>query len=161
MSLVRVIGVGSPFQDDRVGFNVIQLLQHSERLPLNESTKIQLHYADRPGVRLLELMQGAETVILIDAVKSDKTIGALYCVTAEQLAESDVPYSSHALGVAEVLKMGKVLELLPPHILIYGISIGETAIDFELSQVMQQLLQQLVELIEQKVNSVLSENNES
>ena len=62
--MIRVIGLGSPFGDDRVGWRVIRLL--NGRLP----GPVDLVALDRPGSTLINWMQGVEHLVLIDAVRS-------------------------------------------------------------------------------------------
>ncbi len=119
MSRIAVIGVGSPFADDHIAYDVIQLLQQ-ESLP-----SVSLQYYDRPGWYLLEYMQDFDTVHLVDAIISDKPIGTLHRYDdIEYFKTQDTLLSSHSFGLAETLLLGKSLNQLPAQLVIHGIEIA-------------------------------------
>lgn len=113
-----IIGIGSPFGDDRVGWEVIEQLQ---RMTLPSG--VQLLSLDRPGVELIERMQGHARVILIDAVHSeDHPPGTCLELTSGPLRRHDNA-STHGFGLAETLRLGQSLNALPPRLQLYGICI--------------------------------------
>lgn len=125
MTRVRVFGIGSPFGDDRLSWEVIKGLEQCAALQAFTDDQLQLRCIDRPGMRLLELLQNAHTVILVDAVLSGASPGTLHELEMSSLLGVNSPFSSHATGVADALKMGEVLQLLPPELLLYGIAIED------------------------------------
>lgn len=125
MNELRVLGIGSPFGDDQSGWEVVKLL---EKCPdFNSFTPNQLQFicCDRPGMYLLELMRGANTVFLIDAVKTSSACGTLHRFKNQEIETVNSPLSSHALGVAYAIKMGRALNELPQNVILYGIEIGD------------------------------------
>ena len=123
-----IIGLGSPFGDDRVGWHVAKEL--AGRLPARRARVCCL---DRPGPALLEQIVGYRDGILIDAAQTDRAPGTILRLLPAQLAASlatGPPVgSSHALGLAETLALGNLLGLLPPRLTLYLISIDPTATD--------------------------------
>ena len=121
---IAVYGVGSPFGTDNIAKNVIAKL----KIKLQDTPpkyEINIDYFDRPSIYLLELMKGCQTVHLIDAVVSNNKPGMLYRIDAiSSLNPEETFFSTHALGVAEVLSLGKVLACLPEKIIIHGIEIN-------------------------------------
>ncbi len=119
--MIRVIGIGSPFGDDRAGLEV------ARRLAAEPPAGATVCLADRPGVDLLELIDGAAAVILLDAARSEAPAG-----TVHDLALDDVPraplrfVSSHGLGVAEVLALARALGRLPPRGRVIAIEAAST-----------------------------------
>lgn len=119
MSRIAVIGVGSPFADDHIAYDVIQLLQQ-ESLP-----SVSLQYYDRPGWYLLEYMQDFDVVHLIDAIISDKPIGTLHRYDdIDYFKTQETFLSSHSFGLAETLLLGQSLNQLPAQLVIHGIEIA-------------------------------------
>lgn len=113
-----IIGIGSPFGDDRAGWEVIEKLQRME-LP----SGIRLLSLDRPGVELIEQMQGHARVILIDAVHSEEhPPGTCLELTQRSLRLHDNA-STHGFGLAETLRLGQSLNALPLQLQLYGICI--------------------------------------
>lgn len=78
MRRIKVIGIGSPFGDDQLGFKVIEKLKQDNSLNHYIPTYLILESHDRPGIRLLELMADCEIAFLIDAVFSGQSVGTLY-----------------------------------------------------------------------------------
>jgi hydrogenase maturation protease len=116
---LKVIGVGNAWRgDDAVGLLVARRLQ-ADQLPEVEIVECQ---GTVTAVR--EAWKDAAGVIVVDAVVSGGSPGAIYRFNGHgggvpvQLSRSP---SSHGWGVAEALALGKVLQELPPYLIIYGI----------------------------------------
>lgn len=118
---LRVIGIGSPFGDDTIGWQAIALLRgHCDRFPI--ATEWQI--LDRPGSGLISLLENAKTVVLIDAMQSGQPPATVQRLQLSNLlTQADIP-CSHSLGVAESLAMAAALKCLPQELLIYGIEMG-------------------------------------
>lgn len=123
MTVLRVIGVGSPFGDDQAGWLVANALQRAglaERLAGGAS----IVALDRPGAHLMHHLAGADIVVLIDAVVSGAPVGAIHRFDATDRLERERLISCHGFGVASCLELARALGVLPPTVLIYGIEIG-------------------------------------
>lgn len=118
MNPVTVIGIGSPYGDDQLGWQVVERLQN-----LSTATNIATLIRDRPGTRLLEDLGGCHHAVLVDAVCSDAPAGTLHCLDVKGLEAIPIMTSSHGLGLAETLCLGRILGILPAEILLYGIAI--------------------------------------
>jgi hydrogenase maturation protease len=117
--LIRIIGIGSPFGDDAVGLEVARILAQAP--PPN----CEVIVADRPGTNLIDLIDGIEGAILVDAVRSGATPGTLHDLSFEGLAQSTACFvSSHELGVAATVRLAHVLGRAPTHGRVLGIEIG-------------------------------------
>lgn len=121
MTPVYIFGIGSPYGDDRAGWRVIEWLE-KKSLP---ETVWRLECCDRPGLRLLSLMESAQSVILIDAVKSGAPPGSVHCWQNADIAEPTDWISSHGFGLADTLRLGKTLDCLPTSLTVYGIEIQD------------------------------------
>jgi len=117
----RIIGVGSPFGTDRLGWAAIEYLRAAGIEQRQSEGEIALWAEDRPGLGLLVAMRGAELVILIDAMHSGLPFGTVRRLETEQLIRRAGSISSHDIGVAETLAMGSTLGDLPPRLVILGI----------------------------------------
>ncbi|KTD35042.1 hydrogenase expression/formation protein [Legionella nautarum] len=146
-----VIGLGSPFGDDRIGWDVVQLLQQRRALTAYTENQLQFACYDRPGLNLLELIQNAKSVFLIDAVRTGAEIGTLVCLKEDEINVINTIGTTHHFGVAEAIQMGKVLNLLPQNLILYGIEIDELNFQFEVSKLLKKALQALIEQIEKNI----------
>jgi len=115
--MIRVIGIGSPFGDDRVGWRVIELLR-----PRLEG--IELIALDRPGVALVNWMSGTDWWILIDALCPQGSPGRVVRLDPDAVVPPAGIPTSHALNLAETIALAEVLGLRPARVEIYGIEIA-------------------------------------
>ncbi len=153
MSDLCVIGIGSPFGDDQLGWEVVKLLLQRPALQPFIPNPLQLLYCDRPGMYLLELMRDTQTVFIIDAVKTGAEIGSFHRFQNEEIAAITTTLSTHGLGVAEAMKMGATLQILPPTVILYGIEIDDIQLQFTRSEPIEQAVQKLVIRLEKDIVS--------
>ncbi len=151
MTVHRVLGIGSPFGDDKLGWEVIKRLQLKTSLYLYIPHYLQLTCCDRPGMHLLELMRGAERVFIIDAVKTGADKGTLHRFANEEIKSVSHALSTHGLGVAEAMTMGSILNELPEQVILYGIEIGDVVGEFSLSEPIMRAVETLSKRIEKDV----------
>lgn len=114
MKCLRVIGVGSPFGADRLGWALIERLRNDAELSRRQA--LDLLKADRPGSALIEMMQGADHVILVDALRGGHRPGEVLWLSPGALDRESGLYSSHGFGLADALALGEALGALPGRI---------------------------------------------
>ncbi|CAM2927214.1 hydrogenase maturation protease [Legionella worsleiensis] len=132
MNTIKVLGIGSPFGDDQAGCLVAKRLMDSDLLKLNcPFVVIEAH--DRPGIRLLELMEQANKIYLVDAIQTGSPPGTIHRLINEAIFELKPMLSTHDVGIAQALELGRSLNQLPEHVILYGIEIGSFAHHSELS----------------------------
>jgi len=116
--MTRVIGIGSPFGADQLAWLAID---HLAGKGLTECELIKL---DRPGSRLLQQLQGAHRVILLDAVALDEAPGSATHLSPESLEQVMCVTSSHGFGVAQALSLAAQLGELPSVLHLIGLHAG-------------------------------------
>ncbi|MEL0583533.1 MAG: hydrogenase maturation protease [Candidatus Thiodiazotropha sp. (ex. Lucinoma kazani)] len=114
----RILGIGSPFGADQLGWIAIDMLLTCH-LPDCELIKL-----DRPGSSLLDYFRGVKCVVLIDAVGQNTLPGCVGLVQIEQLDQMRCLTSSHGFGVAEAVALASQLGELPPQFYLIGIQTG-------------------------------------
>ena len=122
MTTTLVIGIGNAWRgDDAAGLLVAHALRARE-LP-------DVTVVDAAGVDtdLIDLWQGAGRVILVDAVISDAAPGTVHCfdLSRDGLPETHTFCSTHALALAAVVELARVLDRLPPELWVFGIEAGD------------------------------------
>lgn len=115
---VRVIGVGTRRGDDAAGLLAAERLAGS-MLPRGVSVSL----CERPGSDLVDALEGADAVVLVDATCSGRPPGTVRRLSADELAP-DRGVSSHALGVAEALALAEALGRRPARVEVIGIEAG-------------------------------------
>lgn len=114
----RIIGIGSPFGADQLGWRAIDLLK-DEDLPGCELIKL-----DRPGSDLIRHLETAKAIVLIDAIQAERVPGHMRRLDQTDLLAHSCLTSSHGIGVAEALELARQLDLLPAHLHLIGIEAG-------------------------------------
>jgi hydrogenase maturation protease len=114
---LRIIGLGNAWRgDDAVGLVVVRRLR--ELLPAADV----IERSGEPADLLEALGDGVEEVMLVDAVSSGAPPGDVHRLDASAVA---LPFaagaSTHGLGLAETIELGRALGRLPARLLVYGI----------------------------------------
>ena len=121
---IRVIGVGSAIRcDDAVGLAVLRELSN-ELLPQN----VELVEAGTAGMSLMELMAGAEKVILVDAIVGGVQPGKIHRLNVQDFVERrGRAISAHELGPLDALRLTDVLRpgQIPEQVMVLGIEISD------------------------------------
>jgi hydrogenase maturation protease len=113
-----VIGVGNEYRhDDGAAIDVINRLKH-RHLP-----GVNLIISDGEPSRLIDLWEGAELAIVIDAIRSEPaTPGRIYQFTVDRaVAEPGTSASSHGLGLGDAVELGRTLGRMPHRLSILAI----------------------------------------
>lgn len=122
--MLRVIGIGSPFGDDRIGWLLVDKLAQEPRLQAHSTQALELLACDRPGVSLLSYCSGADAIVLIDAVISGAAVGTMQRWEGDAIPQATrLMTSSHGVGLAQTLALGDVLGRLPARRILYGIEV--------------------------------------
>ncbi len=126
MSSVRILGIGSPWGDDQAGWLTIDAL-----LARGVRPGVAVEKLDRPGARLIPLLENASWVILIDAMQSDGQPGRIRRFSQQDWPGYRQGLSSHGVGVLDALSLAQAMACLPVRLDLYGIEIGSAAPDRE------------------------------
>lgn len=123
--MTLVLGLGSPDRgDDGVGPEVAERVR-ARRLP-----GVQVRVLADPS-RLLEAWAGADDVVVVDALRSGgQPAGTVLTVEAgrtavDPLAPPGGPGGTHAVGLADVVRLARELDALPRRLLVVGV-VGST-----------------------------------
>ncbi len=118
--MIRVVGIGSPFGDDQAGWRVIELLRG--RL----AGQVELIALDRPGAALIHWMSGADRLVLIDAIGPMGSPGRVHRLDPDALPDQAGGLSSHALTLADTIRLAETLGCRPGRLEIFGLEIAGT-----------------------------------
>jgi len=163
MKPIRIIGIGNAFAgDDAVGTLLVR------RLDFDHSETVEIVEAGLSGLSLLDIMEGAETVILIDAIHSNQAPGTIHRLEIPRDLEilhthawgSKSP-STHSFGLGESLTLGATLGTLPPTVVVFGIEIRDTTLGENPSSEVHQALDDLTIHIQNEVEALTCMNSNS
>ncbi|MFI4984582.1 MAG: hydrogenase maturation protease [Solirubrobacterales bacterium] len=116
---VLVIGVGNSLRhDDATGLEIARRLRAR-----TEGTGIAVHEHEGETLALLDIWEGADAVVLVDAIRSGATPGTIHRFDATSTA---IPVrlrgssSTHAVGVGEAIELARALHRLPRRVVLFG-----------------------------------------
>lgn len=149
-----IIGIGNRYRgDDAFGCLVIDEL--TGRLPSG------VHSIEHDGepAALMDCWQGAQKVVLIDAVSSGAQAGKVFHfdLAQQSLPEQFSLYSTHAFGVPQAIELARALKKLPPEIVFIGVE-GEC---FDAGEALSTPLLKVKEAVIAEVLNSLPQKNSS
>jgi hydrogenase maturation protease len=139
-----VIGIGNAWQgDDAAGLHVARLL--APQLP----DDVRVRELEGEPVGLVEALNGADDVFLIDAVRSGAPPGTIHRLDA---GDAPIPTalaaaSTHTLGVGEAIELARALGRLPRRVIVYGIEAASLAAGEELTPPVARAVAEVVERV--------------
>jgi len=153
---IKVIGVGNILRgDDGVGVYVIEELR---KFSLSED--IELIDAGTRGLDMVSFLEGAERVIIIDAVKGHGRTGDIYRVDFddEEIDPDQSDFiSTHEFNWEDTLIVGKKIsgDRFPEKITFFGIEIENSEPGLGLSPIVKESLYRVVNLIQKELSEKL------
>lgn len=122
---VLVIGVGNPYRcDDGVGLVVLDRLGRDHP---------QVEVVEETGepAALVSRWTGRDNVVLVDAVSSGGAPGMIHRLDCSGGQWSGAPpaaqASTHGLGVADAVELGRILGRLPDRLILLGVETGDVS----------------------------------
>jgi hydrogenase maturation protease len=148
---VLVVGIGNEYRSDD-GIGLIVARQIRER----NIPSITIKEESGEGAALMEAWQGFQNVLLVDAVSSGTTPGAIFRIdaTTETVPTKFFHYSTHAFSVSEAIELARVMNVLPPKLVVYGIEGKDFAAGTTISLLVQQAAHKIIEQIVKDMQSL-------
>lgn len=145
---IRILGCGNPLVgDDGIGIHVIERLKEMQsELP----DDVELIDAGVCGLDLLNMMEGASKIIIVDAVKGAGNAGSIHRFGIDDIRESTSKgmVSIHETCLADVLSIAEHVQETPENLVIFGIEIEQSdEISLKLSDRLQDAADEVVKLI--------------
>jgi hydrogenase maturation protease len=118
-----VIGVGNEYRrDDGVGPAVARALT---------ALGVHAEISDGDPVRLMETWEGAEVVVIVDAVRCTPAVPGRWHRTT--LPHTIPAASTHGFGVPEAVELAEALDRRPERLVVYAVEITDTGFGTGLS----------------------------
>ena len=142
---VLVLGIGNPLMgDDGAGVELAHRLQERDYGPL-----VHVEEGGTQGMTLLPLLEDADTLILLDAVRTGALPGTVVTRSREELPRHfSRVMSPHQIGMKEVLGAAQLCGTLPRAITLVGVEAAHTEFCQPMSAEVRAAMPQALELIE-------------
>ncbi|MBI3569796.1 MAG: hydrogenase maturation protease [Gammaproteobacteria bacterium] len=141
---VHIMGIGSPFGDDRFGWEAAEALRRCTAMNAVTPVHMEISILDRPGVMLPRHWRETDGVILLDAVRSGAAPGTRHRLDAHDLPGAGVLCSSHGFGIVSAIGLAQALGNMPSNLLLRGIEADPAWTGFCLSPVVAEALPSFV-----------------
>lgn len=149
-----IIGIGNRYRGDDA-FGCLVVAELTGRLP----SGVQGIEHDGEPAALMDCWQGAQKVVLIDAVSSGAQAGKIFHfdLAQQSLPEQFNLYSTHAFGVPQAIELARALNKLPPEIAFIGVE-GEC---FDAGEALSTPLLKVKEAVIAEILNSLPQKNSS
>ncbi|MEA3338391.1 MAG: hydrogenase maturation protease [Chloroflexota bacterium] len=150
-----VIGLGNPLRgDDGVGSRVVEELTHRGLPP-----GVEVLDGGAIGLGLLDLMEGWERVIIVDAAEMGREPGEFVRFTPADalLASRPDSFSFHHAGLSETLALAEALGRTIPEMVIFGVQPAEVGWGEGLSQAVGAALPALIDAVLDEINDEIND----
>ncbi|MDP3063769.1 MAG: hydrogenase maturation protease [Chloroflexota bacterium] len=144
MTPVLLVGVGNDYRgDDAAGLAVARRLK-AMRLP-----GVAVVEATGDGASLLDVWQGHEHVVIVDAVSSGAVPGTVhrFDAHAKPIPMELFRSSTHAFGLADAIELARAMGQLPQRLVVYGIEGRRFEVGAGLSEEVERVVHGVVEHI--------------
>ncbi|AOM83676.1 HyaD/HybD family hydrogenase maturation endopeptidase [Salisediminibacterium beveridgei] len=156
---IKVIGLGNfLYRDEGLG---IHILPDMIRL-FEEDADVEVIEGSTDGLRLLEPVEQAKGLLIIDAIADHQPPGSVIILEGDDLPDYfSLKMSMHQLGFQEVLQVAELKDCYPEKISIVGIQPESLVMGTELTESVQQSIPELMDVIRKKVTQWKREWHES
>lgn len=146
-----VLGVGSPLMgDDGLGVSVVQTV----KARWGSDPGVAFLDGGTWGMQVLPFIEGAERLLIIDAIKAGEEAGTLV-----RLEDAEIPrhlhqkLSPHQIDLGEVLALAQLRGTFPPRAVALGIEPDRIELHEGFSDVVERTVPELVAVVEAELLS--------
>lgn len=147
---INIIGIGNTlYSDEGVGVHILPLLEEA----LSEFPHVEIIEGATDGMILLEPVEDADYLIIIDAINAGKQDGEIITIRNDEIPQYfGIKMSIHQVGFQEVLFAARLRDRLPKEMVMVGIQPASLELGVELSDIAKEKLPELVEAVVAQVH---------
>jgi hydrogenase maturation protease len=153
---VLVIGVGNPMRgDDGIGPAAVEALRG--RVPQDTVLVV----SDGEPARMLDLWRGADTVVVVEALRAQPARpGEVHTLTpVEAAGHAPGTASTHAFGLGECLALAEALDQLPHSLVVHAVEVADVTLGAGLSEAVRSALPELTDRVAASVRQAYARNH--
>ena len=147
---ILVLGLGNMLlSDEGVGIKALEELQRS----YDCSSAVQIIDGGTIGLELLPYFEGRSHILIIDAVKTGKKPGTIVKIE-DPPAYFRTRTSPHQIGLADVMGVAAITDILPRDITLFGIEPKQISTGLDLSTEVAQNVSRLVDMVAAELEAI-------
>lgn len=129
-----LIGIGSPYGDDQLGWMIIDELSQQTQL----CEHLTLYKSKGSGTDWYTLLPGHERLVFFDALISLKPPGSIINIKSNELDQAFAQrrHSTHGISLSESISLADTLGLLTIPVQVFGVSVGTCPSNNQLSDIL-------------------------
>ncbi|MBA4601827.1 HyaD/HybD family hydrogenase maturation endopeptidase [Thermoactinomyces mirandus] len=153
---IKIIGIGNTlYSDEGVGVHLLPYLEEA----LSGYDNVEIIEGATDGMKLLEPVEEADYLIIIDAINAGKPGGELITIRNREIPKYyGVKMSIHQVGFQEVLFAADLQERLPEEMVMFGIQPASLELGVELSAIVKEKLPELAENVVEQIKQWSGKN---
>ena len=141
--------------DDAAGLEAVQLwqIQHPDT-----AAQVQVELSELPGLALLDLLEGMDAAVLVDALNTSALPGTVLRLGPDELSIfTPDAVSAHGWGVAESLQLGRSLapSLAKCRVTLIGIVGEDFRLGADLSPQVRAAMKKAADMVEREIQNAL------
>lgn len=139
---IAVVGLGNPLMgDDGLGLEALERLRNEWRF----DDSVALVDGGTWGLNLLPVLESADHVLVLDAIRTGRPPGTLVMLEGAQVPRGlSTKLSPHQIDLREILALAELRGTLPDVIVALGVEPGVVELRQGLSPLVEQRLDQVV-----------------
>lgn len=147
---IKIIGIGNTlYSDEGVGVHLLPYLEEA----LLKYSHVEIIEGATDGMKLLEPVEEADYLIIIDAINAGRQGGELITIRNDEIPRYfGIKMSIHQVGFQEVLFAANLQERLPEEMVMFGIQPESLQLGVELSDIVKAKLPELVAKVVEQVH---------
>ncbi|MDD4601320.1 Hydrogenase 1 maturation protease [bioreactor metagenome] len=151
MEKITVLGIGNILlQDEGLGVKTIERLSQDYQFPEN----VQVLDGGTLGMGLIAFVEGADKLIIVDAVSGKLPPGSIYELKGSEVkAYFQQAISLHDLGIQDVLATLEVLDKPINEVVVFGMQPKTIDVGLELSEVVVPGIARLESLVIEQLSA--------
>lgn len=121
---------------------------------------VELFDAGTSAIDLMEVFNGRDKLIVIDAVRGGQPPGTLYRFSPQEVEDGVLPMNSlHQVGLLETLKLGELVDCKPRETVVIGCQPEATGLGIGLSEAIKAQIERASGLVRQEIEAFRKTNH--
>ena len=147
---ILLLGIGNILRsDDGVGVRVIERMRDKVA-----SDTVEVFDGGTAGLDLLSVIDGRQTVLVVDAVDGNQAPGTIYRFTPDDVDNESLRLDSlHQLGLLETIQMCRLVGRGPGEVVIIGVQPEVVVWGMELSDVVEGQLPAVISQVKKEIET--------